>query len=218
MTDVLQYLVPILRGNPKNIGSSLTSICTHNEADPYNSEQIENDDSLTEIPQELEVNGETELPEMSPSIIDPNSSRDPSTSSIAGFRKKQLGKRKASSPLDDAMINYFKVKAKPCTNKAAAEVEDTEAQSDEHFLLSLKKDMKEMNSRQKRRFKKKIFDLIDEVLDDTSDLSLVTQTTHQDASRHTDSTSRSSTPANPFDHSTGFLFNCVGNNFSSTLN
>lgn len=154
MTDALQFLVPTLRGNPKPLSSQYI-ISEHIIGENYNNQ-------LT-IPDE-EDNATTEFPEIPKCIL--NSSIGSSTSSIEGLRKPQLGKRKANSSLDDNMINYFKSKAKPVENRTNTDVEDPEAQSDEHFLLSLKEDMKEMNARQKRTFKKRIFDLIDEVLDD----------------------------------------------------
>lgn len=163
LSDALQYLVPTLRGNPKPYSSSLPIITQIKEEQDKNSEQMgENDNILSSVPDE-EDNDTTELPEVPKFTL--NSSVGSTTSSALEFRKNRLGKRKANSSLDNDMINYCKSKVKPGDNRTNTDVEDPEAQADEHFLLSLKEDMKEMNARQKRTFKKKIFDLIDDVLD-----------------------------------------------------
>ncbi|KAG8334701.1 hypothetical protein J6590_084498 [Homalodisca vitripennis] len=120
LADVLQYLVPILKGNSKNIGSNL----------PPPPEPDDQQQTLVE---------EEEAADNSINEVD-----DAPRGSAKAYHSsgRQLGKRKPTTPLDEAM-------------------------SDELFLLSLKKDMKEMNSRQKRTFKRRIFSLIDEVVDDS---------------------------------------------------
>lgn len=164
MTEVLQFLVPLLRENPKNNSGNLPYL-TYKTEEQDNMQQVtsETDETVSEVPYVEEDNHVVnEYPEISYGV--PNRSTCSSTSSTDGFIRRQLGKRKANSSLDDAVIDYVQLKSRPA-ERQTIDV-DSDAESDEYFLLSLKKDMREMNARQKRTFKKRIFDLIEEVLDD----------------------------------------------------
>ncbi|KAG8245826.1 hypothetical protein J6590_098281 [Homalodisca vitripennis] len=211
LADVLQYLVPILKGNPKNIGSNLPP---PPETDDHQQQTLQEEEpadySINEIADDVDDDA-TELPqEAVPNVP------EPANNSISQFRKKQLGKRKpTTSPLDEAMTNYFKAKSmKPAEDKLVP-VADNEDKSDELFLLSLKKDMKEMNSRQKRTFKRRIFSLIDEVLDDSPG-----KQTHDMYSSSSLQSSRSPSvltniisPGNPGQENEEYVFNTLTNAF-----
>ncbi|KAG8332147.1 uncharacterized protein LOC124355286 [Homalodisca vitripennis] len=211
LADVLQYLVPILKGNPKNIGSNLPP---PPETDDHQQQTLQEEEpadySINEIADDVDDDA-TELPqEAVPNVP------EPANNSISQFRKKQLGKRKpTTSSLDEAMTNYFKAKSmKPAEDKLVP-VADNEDKSDELFLLSLKKDMKEMNSRQKRTFKRRIFSLIDEVLDDSPG-----KQTHDMYSSSSLQSSRSPSvltniisPGNPGQENEEYVFNTLTNAF-----
>lgn len=93
----------------------------------------------------------------------PTTAQENINETVTEFRRNQVRKRKSNDALDEAMTYYFKAKAVSATDRDTA-VETSTSRSDEQFLLSLKEDMQEMNSSQKRQFKRKIYDLIEDIL------------------------------------------------------
>lgn len=160
MSDVLQFLVPVFKNSTKCCQSNLPALSDNTE---------ENDN--TECPIEESIHFPTVEDPEPIELQSPNSERaNMNLDSVTNFRKKILGKRKHnSSPLDDVMLKYFQSKTDKSNNSADNSIEDFTDRCDEQFLLSLKSDMQLMNPHQKRQFKRKIFDLIDDVLDDGSD-------------------------------------------------
>ncbi|KAG8275258.1 hypothetical protein J6590_090041 [Homalodisca vitripennis] len=98
LADVLQYLVPILIGNPKNIGSNLPPPSETDSRQTLVEEEAA-DNSINEIVDEVD-NDATELPQEAVPKVP-----ELANNSISQFRKKQLGKSKQITQLDESMTN-----------------------------------------------------------------------------------------------------------------
>lgn len=134
--------------------------------------KLEDDETEVSVMVEMETN-DTESD-------DPSASRAPSESQILvnslqeshpehqEFQNDPIQRHKYPDPANEAVKSTYNYQTR-LPSRSESEYgeymqDDLATKSDEFFLLSLKDDMRRMNMTQKRKFKRRIFDIIEEVM------------------------------------------------------
>jgi len=146
----MQFIIPFVKSGKKQQGN--ISILLELEKDT-NMEDIE-DESNDEIIESVQVPKSSELLSSHQDIAEDHDK-------IAHSAKK-LKVNSKRSDVDNCFMEYFETKKKNISTAPEC--------ADQKFLLSLLPDIQQMNSIQKRQFKKKVLDVIGCILEDQGSL------------------------------------------------
>ncbi|KAJ8885756.1 hypothetical protein PR048_011956 [Dryococelus australis] len=152
---VLQFLVPIMK-DKKQVGNL--------PSPPHDAENRGSTDVADT--EKFDVDDESVCAD-EPAESHPQTSGCASQPTVDQLRHKRISmKRKTvSDELDSCMKDYFHSKI----HKDGSE----SSRADEQFLLSLQGDISEMTARQKRQFKKGVYELVDKIMDGHDDSALI---------------------------------------------
>ncbi|XP_029714426.1 uncharacterized protein LOC109406682 [Aedes albopictus] len=159
LSDELKFLLPSLRVSRKHRGD-------HSKFDDDEPEmsvmvEMEQNDTESDDPTASLAPSESPIP-----ITDLQRAHTEDQDMLSDFDRSHKSRDLASEVVKPAYNYQPTVRSRSESDYGGGYGQDALAdKSDELFLLSLKDDMRRMSSLQKRKFKRRIFDIIDEVMD-----------------------------------------------------